>query len=279
MKQKGWLQICIMVAIGVAIAWFAGDWVGEGDSSSSSSSALGLSSDTRALQEVVVPDGLPQQMLRYKGMDVNFNPTTHQPNYVVWELLPSETDGEASRLTRFSPDPRVSASAVTADYSNSGYDRGHMAPAGDMKWADDAMAETFYLTNICPQHPDLNRGAWKKLEEKCRVKAVDDSALIIVCGPVFNPSTRRRKTIGETRVAVPDAFFKVILAPFAKDPSAIGFIMPNGYVKGGMQQCAVPVDSVEALTGYDFFSALPDDIEDPLESTANFPRWSQRPPR
>ena len=201
-------------------------------------------------------------------------PETHQPNWVSWELLPSETDGESGRSDKFRGDDSVEGSAETWDYSYSGYDRGHMAPAGDMKWSPKAMEESFLMTNICPQAADLNRGSWKKLEEKCRQKAIADSAIIIVCGPIFRKGEAVER-IGETGVAVPRQFFKVILSPYADPPTAIGFIMPNGPVPGGMQTHAVSVDSVEAVTGHDFFSALPDQLEQQLEKQCNFPAWSR----
>lgn len=227
-----------------------------------------------SLEHVVTNPMLEEETIRYKGMTVSFNRSTHQPNWVAWELLASETDGESNRESSFQTDPAVEGCATTDDYRNSGYDRGHMAPAGDMKWSAETMRESFLLTNICPQAGELNRGAWKKLEEKCRQRAVADSALIIVCGPIFTPGESIER-IGATGVAVPRRFFKVILSPHTDPPIAIGFIMPNGYVKGGMQTHAVSVDSVEALTGHDFFSALPDDIETQVESQCDFNRWSR----
>lgn len=226
-----------------------------------------------SLERVKVPGDMPEELLRYKGMTVSFNPETHQPNYVAWELLGSEAEGDEPRSNDFQADPDVNGSATPEDYRHTGYDRGHMAPAGDMKWDPEAMRESFLMTNMCPQAPELNRGAWKKLEEKCRARAMADSAIVIVCGPIFDrpePSMR----LGSTGVAVPDRFFKVVLMPYGAEPSAIGFIMPNGSVPGGMQTHAVTVDSVEAVTGFDFFSALPDDVEAAVESRCNFNRFS-----
>ena len=226
------------------------------------------------LMDVKNPDGLRQKLLHYTAMDISFNRDTHQPNWVAWELLGSEVSTDVSRESGFSPDPEVDGCAVTEDYRHTGFDRGHMAPAGDMKWDKDAMRESFYMTNICPQSPDLNRGAWKKLEEKCRVRAQADSSLIIVCGPIFDKSGPSAR-LGGTGVAVPSKFFKVILAPYVPKPWAIGFVMPNGYVQGGMQKAAVPVDSVESLTGYDFFHYLPDDIETVVEARCDFNSFSR----
>ena len=225
------------------------------------------------LEEVSVPEGTPQELLRYRGMTVSFNPLTHQPNYVVWELLGEEVQGEEPRSNDFCADPDVKGSATPEDYRYTGYDRGHMAPAGDMKWDPEAMRQSFLMTNMCPQAPELNRGAWKKLEEKCRARAMADSAIIVVCGPIFDgPEPKMR--LGDTGVAVPDRFFKVVLMPYAQVPSAIGFIMPNGSVPGGMQTHAVTVDSVEAVTGFDFFHTLPDDVEARVESRCNFNSFS-----
>ncbi len=123
-----------------------------------------------------------------------------------------------------------------------------------------------------PQVGALNHGAWKSLEEKCRNWADIDSAIIIVTGPIL--TDRITDYIGESQVAVPQRFFKVVLSPFSDPPRAIGFIMPNGKVPGGMQAAAVSVDEVEAATGYDFFSALPDDIENEIESQCKFHYWS-----
>ena len=214
---------------------------------------------------------------KYTGMDVSFNPQYHIPNWVSWELTSDETDGEVARTNKFSADSDVEGCAETWDYSYSGYDRGHMAPAGDMKWSRKAMEETFYMTNICPQSKVLNTGSWKRLEEKCRQWAQADSAVYIVCGPVI--AGRPIEYIGDSRVYVPKKFFKVIISPYARPARGKGFIMPNGKSKGGMQACAVTIDSVEALTGHDFFSSLPDGIERDVESQCDFHYWSTLRPK
>ena len=213
---------------------------------------------------------------KYKGMDLSFNPQYHIPNWVAWELTADETSGEISRTNKFSADPEIPESAETWDYNYSGYDRGHMAPAGDMRWDREAMEQTFLMTNICPQVKSLNAGSWKNLEEKCRLWAQADSAIYIVCGPVIDG--KPIEYIGDTRVYVPRRFFKVIISPYANPARGIGFIMPNGKVPGGMQACAVPIDSVESLTGHDFFASLPDDIEADVESQCDFHYWSTHRP-
>ncbi|MCM1164142.1 MAG: DNA/RNA non-specific endonuclease [Muribaculaceae bacterium] len=213
--------------------------------------------------------GTPEVKKRYKGMDLSFNPRAHIPNWVAWELTDEETRGKAPRTNKFAADETVEGCAETWDYAYSGYDRGHMAPAGDMKWDSEAMAQTFLLTNICPQSKALNTGAWRTLEEKCRVWARKMGKLYIVCGPVIDG--KPIEYIGDSKVYVPGKFFKAIIAPDQR--MGIGFIMPNAKVKGGMQPCAVTIDSIESLTGHDLFPSLPDDLETDIESQCNFNRW------
>lgn len=225
------------------------------------------------LTAVVTNDTIPQHIIEYRGMTVSFNPLHHVPNWVAYELTAAEVDGTEPRYNKFAADPSVPGCATPDDYKHTGYDRGHIAPAADMKWDEQAMRESFLMTNIAPQAQSLNRGSWGKLERKCRQRADVDSAIIIVAGPVL--TTPAVAHIGANGVTVPSHFFKVILSPHADPPCAIGFIFPNGTTVGGMQECAVTVDSVERLTGHDFFGALPDDIEREVESTCNFHRWSR----
>lgn len=219
----------------------------------------------------------PSQIVHYSGYTASFNSKLHIPNWVAWELTDEETRGTVPRADKFYTDESVAGCPDTYDYNYSGYDRGHMCPAGDMKWSEQSMKASFSLVNICPQAKALNTGAWKKLEEKCRKWAQADSAIIIICGPII--TDRLREAIGDNRVAVPKRFFKVILSPYAKPARAIGFIMNNGKVDGGMQQAAVSVDQVEAATSLNFFAALPDSIENTIEAQCDFPYWSTLRPK
>ena len=224
------------------------------------------------LEKVIASNSQPSQMVKYKGFSLSFNKKMHVPNWVVWELTGEEVAGTYPRKDNFRGDDNVAGSAEKWDYSYSGYDRGHMAPAGDLKWSKKAMDESFYMTNMCPQAKSLNTGAWKRLEEKCRQWATIDGAIIIVCGPVLTDPIN--EYIGDSRVAVPQRFFKVILSPYVDEPRGIGFIMPNSKVPGGMQAAAVSIDEVERVTGLDFFSSLPDEIENKVESQCKFHYWS-----
>ena len=209
----------------------------------------------------------------YTGFTVSFNPSNHTPDWVGWELLASETDGPASRSNNFWNDEEVAGCAFSSDYKGSGFDRGHLCPSADQKWSQEAMADCFVMTNMAPQDHALNAGAWQTLEKKERLWAKRDSALVIVAGPIYTPDDRRR--IGDTGVRVPSAFFKVILAPYVDEPRAIGFIYPNMTAPGNMENYSMTVDEVESITGLDFFSSLPDDIENTVESRKSFTLWNR----
>ncbi len=210
-----------------------------------------------------------ERLISYTGFTVSYNQEWKIPNWVAYELTGEKVKGEEKRTDKFLPDPRLELpQANTKDYTNSGYDRGHMAPAGDMKWHRKAMEESFYFTNICPQNRRLNSGRWHDVEKKIRDWALQDSAIVVVCGPIVE---RTDRTIGENRVVVPDAFYKVVLSPYASPPTAIGFIMKNENVGGRVSDYIVSIDSIQRVTGLDFFYRLPDELEKKLESGQSLP--------
>lgn len=216
---------------------------------------------------------VPRQakQVRHAGYTASYNKNWRLPNWVAYELIRQETQGNEKRNNRFVADPLITAIiASNADYARSGYDKGHMAPAADMKWSSTAMKESFYFSNICPQHPELNRRKWKDLETKIRDWAIADSAIIIICGPVIS---KQPHTIGKNRITVPEKFFKVVLAPYAKPMRAIAFLFDNQRATAPLPSYVVTVDSIERLTGMDFFSLLPDGIENKIEARSDFRQW------
>lgn len=224
------------------------------------------------LDKVKAIKDMPSIIKEYEGFTVDFNPKNKTPNYVAWVLQGNETEGGSSRSNKFWTDTELDGCPDTRDYSRSGYDRGHMCPAGEQKWSDEAMHHSFVMANICPQKHELNTGAWKTLEDKERVWAKRDSAIVIVAGPIYDSTDK--ETIGQNKVRVPSAFFKVLLAPYTTPMRAIGFVYPNMKCEGNMASYAVTVDDVEKMTGFDFFAALPDDIENDIESVVSFKDWN-----
>ena len=139
-----------------------------------------------------------------------------------------------------------------------------------MKRSHNAMSESFFLSNISPQVAGFNRGIWKRLEAGVRDLAVENEELHVVTGPVLRDGLR---AIGPNQVSVPEHFYKVILDNKGPELKALGFILPNQAASGPLSQFAVSVDSVERLTGIDFFPALPDSLEDRLEAEGDISEW------
>ena len=216
----------------------------------------------------------PEKLLKRRTYTVSYNRELKVPNWVAWELNRERLVERESRTDKFLPDPDLpeSEAVTTDDYKRSGWDRGHMCPAADNRWHWRAMQESFYMTNICPQHHNLNRGDWKELEDDCREWAEKEGRIYIACGPIFYKGKPR--TIGrEHKVAVPDAFFKVILCADSRPPRAIGFIYKNTSGNHPLDHYVNSVDQVERITGIDFFPALPDDVEREVESGYNLKLW------
>ncbi len=213
---------------------------------------------------------------RYTAMTVNFNSAYRVPNCVSYVLTSGMIDitngpnAQNRRNYKFYADNSVRGCPEWYEYKGSGYDRGHMAPANDMRWSPQSMQDCFLMTNICPQDHDLNGGSWNKLELKIHDWAKRHGKIIVATGPIFNGNSRR---IGNNNdIVVPAGFFKVVLDPTAN--RAIGFVYENHEGGGGVARHACSVDEVERITGHDFFSALPDNVESQVESTFNFDQWN-----
>lgn len=213
-----------------------------------------------------------EQVIEHIGYTVNYNREWHIPNWVAYELTEQEIDGTEKRLNYFLVDPMAEGEPVKhEEYSNSEYEHGHMAPAGDMGWSKQVMQESFYTTNVCPQNPNNNRGDWKDLEELIRDWARQYGNVYICCGPIVENTD---STIGhDVKVVVPKEFFKVILRRDEQSWYAIGFVMQNIAQSRPLMTYAMCVDDVETRTGIDFFYQLPDSIEQVVEKDFDFADW------
>ena len=209
---------------------------------------------------VSIPHGVANQVLQYQSIRVNFNPSLRIPNCVAYELTATMVDmadapGHENRKNyNYARDPKVKECPENWEYRGSGYSRGHMAPAMDMRWDKTAMAQCFYMTNMCPQDTKLNNDHWRVLEEKVHRWAKRDKRILVFTGPIMGKSPKR---IGKNKadIAVPDAFFKVVYAP--GQGRAIAFIYPNQPSPGGISKYAVTVAEVERRTGLTFSSDIP----------------------
>ncbi|HAK75949.1 MAG TPA: endonuclease [Runella sp.] len=217
--------------------------------------------------------GSNDQIIRHHRITLRYREQYEQADWVAYKLLGDEARAYLSRDgNKFVPDPLVkTGSATHADYTRSGYDRGHLAPAGDFNISPDDKQETFYMSNISPQVGDFNRGIWNDLEQKFRQWAQRDEELYIVTGPVLKPGL---PTIGKNNeIAVPEMYYKIALCLTDRQPRMIGFLLKNEFSSENLKTFVVSVDEIERLTGIDFFPKLPDALEKKLESSTTTQGW------
>ena len=212
------------------------------------------------------------QLVRHMAYVLCYDEEYEQARWVAYKLTAAMCEkGVEERSDDFREDKEVlTGSATPDDYKKSGYDRGHLCPAGDMGWSERSMSESFYMSNMSPQAPKFNRGIWKTLESDVREWAKRFDELYIVTGGVLEDSL---PVIGENKVAIPRLFYKVVLDIKGPERKAIAFVMPNEGSKRSVFDYAVSIDSVERLTQINFFPSLPDELEDNLESAVNVDLW------
>ncbi len=251
----------------------AADEAASGDTAPIEEESRPIDNEERIDFDIPTPrDGVSEQLLYRKAYIASYNKDTRMPNWVAWRLTADHTDGPYRRPgNAFHEDMDVeSPRATNSDYRGSGWSRGHMCPAGDNRWDEKAMYETFLLSNICPQNADLNSGAWNQIEIACRRWAERYGSVYIVCGPIL--LNREHAVIGEAHVVVPEAFFKVVLC-LEGDPKGIGFICRNTDGSHKKDLYVNTIYEVERITGLQFFPHLPDEIARLVKDSEDIEAW------
>tara|TARA_R110002050_G_scaffold288277_1_gene440136 strand:- start:11879 stop:12811 length:933 start_codon:yes stop_codon:yes gene_type:complete len=223
---------------------------------------------------------LPQSggsVVQHTYYSLAYSEDHEQAIWVFYELEKEEVKGTFKRRDDFRSDPLVSTgSASLADYKASGYDRGHLAPAADMAFSEEAISESFYMSNMSPQEPSFNRGIWKKLEAQFREWALADGSLYIVTGPVLKNGLAK---MGSNGVSIPKYYYKLALDMDADELGAIAFLLPNKGLKADLQDFIISIDSLESVTGIDFFARLDDQLEAQFEAEpGDFSFWQKKRP-
>lgn len=212
------------------------------------------------------------KIITHTGYSLLYNETHEQANWVAYQLTKEETTKLFERTDNFITDSKVkTGTANSKDYEGSGYDRGHLAPASDMGYSATTMAESFYYSNISPQVASFNRGIWKKLEELVRTWAIENNDVYVITGPVLSYGL---PSIGPNKVSIPNYYYKVVLDYTEPSIKGIGFILPNIGSKDPLQNFAVTIDSIEKLTGIDFFPLIDDKQEELIEKTLCIKCWT-----
>jgi endonuclease G len=219
-----------------------------------------------------LPKSTTGQIIFHNYYSLSYSEKHEQAEWVAYHLKDEHISSTNFKRPYFEKDPKVKTkSAHYKNYSNSGYDKGHLCPAGDRKFSKSAHDETFLTSNISPQEHQFNSGIWNRLEQKTRYWATKYKNLYVVTGGILENSS---KTIGSEKVTVPDYFYKIILDYHEPEIKAIAFLIPHEASEKALFQFVTSIDKIEHLTGIDFFPDLNDDLENKLEQDTNYKNWS-----
>lgn len=219
----------------------------------------------------LLPTSTTGQLVHHLYYSLSYDEEHEQAEWVAYELKKSHLSNTDLKRPYFEIDKAVKTGAASwRNYKNSGYDRGHLCPAADRSFSVKAYNETFLTSNISPQNHDFNSGIWNKLEQKVRYWASKYEGVYVVAGGVLNGNL---PSIGNEEVSVPNQFYKVVMDFNSERPKMIAFLMPHRNSDQPIYNFVVSVDSIEQLTGIDFFPNLEDNLENRLEKMNTYKTW------
>lgn len=219
-----------------------------------------------------LPKSTTNEIVRHKFYTLSYNENHEQAEWVAYELKKSQLSYHNYKRPYFDDDPNVeTGSASWRNFKDSGYDKGHLCPAGDRRFSFDAFNETFYTSNVSPQLRDFNSGVWNRLEQKTRYWASKYDGVYVVTGGVLSNDLNK---IGKENVSVPKYFYKILLDNSRGEYKTIAFLIPHEESEKPLNMFVVSIDKIEKMTGIDFFPRLPDAIENKLEKSSDYKGWS-----
>ena len=226
----------------------------ESEKDNSSSFVSSQTSKDSLFNTSYLPTSSTNQIVKHKYYTLSYNEKFEQAEWVAYELKKEYLKNNDFKRPYFVEDPNVTTgSADWRNYKNSGYDKGHLCPAGDMEFNKEAYDDTFYTSNISPQRHDFNSGIWNKLEQKTRYWGGKYNDIYVVTGGILKDSDKK---IGTEKVSVPKYFYKIILAKSGKEHKAIAFLVPNEDSDKSLYDFVVSIETLEKMTGIDFFPNL-----------------------
>ncbi|MGV6827788.1 MAG: DNA/RNA non-specific endonuclease [Flavobacteriales bacterium] len=221
----------------------------------------------------LLPKSTTGAIINHTFYTLSYSEAYEQAEWVAYELQKNQLSKNDYDRPYFVQDKKVkSKSADWRNFKKSGYDKGHLCPAGDRRFAYDAYHETFLTSNISPQNHEFNAKIWNYLEQKVRFWADKYNGVYVITGGVLKKGL---KTIGEERVAVPNEFYKIIVDKTNGIYKVIAFLIPNQPLHDSFYKYVVTIDEIEKKTGIDFLYQLPDNIEHQLESSINLKAWGK----
>mgnify|MGYP000111215574 CR=1 FL=1 len=247
-----------------------------------------------SLQDIGYPAGEKSlKILEHQALVVGYDESHKLAQWVFHKLIPDVNFGNVTRSNDFRPDPLLGdQSAVQEDYfvtydrpdgskqyDGFGFDRGHLAPSADFRWSATALSESYFYSNMTPQRPGFNRDSWAAVEDVLRgIVYNEPKEYFVVTGPVLKtglPVIER----GKNKLSIPEYHYKIIVDTSEDKPRGMAFLMPNEECDYPIDYYVVPIDSIEALTGLNFFPGLNPQLEEKIESQSNFSDWKTGKPK
>jgi len=270
--NRKYIYPLVIIIVTVAL-YYADDYLAEENVSPSQTSKT-TRANSQEFDDTFLPSSTTGAIIKHNFFTLSYSEKHEQAEWVAYELSKKDLSKNEFERPNFIEDKKVKTkSADWRNYKNSGYDRGHLCPAGDRRNSFEAYNETFLTSNISPQNHDFNAGIWNRLEQKVRFWAEKYDGVYVVTGGVLHGNM---KTIGEENVSVPNEFYKIIVDASEENYRAIAFVIPNEPTSESFYEFAVSIDEIEAKTGIDFFPKLPDSIENDMERTIDLKAWGRK---
>lgn len=215
------------------------------------------------------------EIVAHQAMLIGYNELHEQANWVAHIVNKDILEGTIGRTNDFREDSLLKkGSANLDDYWESGYDRGHLAPSADFRWSKKALSESYFYSNMSPQLPEFNREIWADVENIARKWAIENEELYIVTGGVLKKGL---PVIGtKNKISIPETYYKVLLDYKEPEVKGIAFLVPHKGMERNPTEFLVSIDSVEKITGIDFFPSIPDDIENVVEARCEPEKWIKK---
>lgn len=218
-----------------------------------------------------LPSSTTGEIVEHSYYTLSYSEPHEQAEWVAYTLKQEHLTYDDRERPYFIEDPKVrTKSADWRNYRGSGYDRGHLCPAGDRRFSEQAYNETFYTSNISPQDRDFNAGVWNRLEQKVRYWCKKYGDLMVITGGVLENDLLE---IGDEDVDVPKSYYKIVMRGKAKEARALGFLIPAKESQQPLEQFLVPIDEIEKRTGIDFFEKQTKDWQSNIESEVKVRGW------
>lgn len=227
------------------------------------------------------------EVVEHTGMVLGFNCNYDMAEWSFHVLTPDVSFGNVSRSNDFRMDEKVKCGSSeeadyftrieqadgTFSYDGFGFDRGHLAPSADFRWSKVALSESYYYSNMTPQRKEFNRESWAELEGLVRsIVDQEKRPFYIITGPILNDNLAVIER-SKNKLRIPELHYKIIVDLSEDKPRGLAFLMPNKKCEGRLSEYVVSIDSIEQLTGLDFFPSIDDALELEIESKSDYNNW------